>query len=129
MGLPKRILIVDDDQNMLQLLQSFLCDTYRVTMANNGKAAIDSIKMQKPDLVLLDYMMPGMTGKETLEIIRSDAELRKLPVFFLTGVSDSARISECLKLNPNGYILKPIGKFSLLARIRAFFEESELDSL
>lgn len=129
MGLQKKILVVDDDRNMLQLLQSFLKETYTVTMVSSGQAAIDSARINRPDLILLDYMMPEMTGKETLEIIRKDDELKNIPVFFLTGVSDRTKISECLKLNPSGYILKPIGKFSLLARIRAFFEENELDNL
>lgn len=125
----KKILVVDDDQNMLQLLYSFLRDSYRVTMVGNGKDALESLRKQKPDLMLLDYLMPEMNGKETLEIIRKDENLKDLPVFFLTGVSDSNKISECLKLEPSGYILKPIGKFSLLAKIRAYFEESELDRL
>lgn len=125
----KKILVVDDDQNMLQLLYSFLRDAYRVTMVSSGEAALESLKKQKPDLMLLDYLMPGMDGKETLKIIREDENLKDLPVFFLTGVSDSNKISECLKLDPCGYILKPIGKFSLLARIRAYFEENELEKL
>ncbi|MBD5539880.1 MAG: response regulator [Lachnospiraceae bacterium] len=125
----KKILVVDDDQNMLQLLYSFLRDSYRVTMVSSGKDALESLRKQKPDLMLLDYLMPEMNGKETLEIIRNDENLKDLPVFFLTGVSDSNKISECLKLDPSGYILKPIGKFSLLAKIRAYFEESELDRL
>lgn len=125
----KRVLVVDDDQNMLQLLYAFLRDSYQVIMADNGKAALESLRSHKVDLVLLDYLMPGMNGKETLEKIRGDEELKDLPVFFLTGVSDSTKISECLKLDPIGYILKPIGKFSLLAKIRAYFEEVELDSL
>lgn len=125
----KKILVVDDDQNMLQLLYSFLRDSYRVTMVSSGKDALESLRKQKPDLMLLDYLMPEMNGKETLEIIRKDENLKDLPVFFLTGVSDSNKISECLKLDPSGYILKPIGKFSLLAKIRAYFEESELDKL
>ena len=119
----KKILVVDDDQNMLQLLYTFLRDSYRVTTATNGQEALDMIREKRPDLVLLDYLMPGMNGKETLEVIRNDAELKDLPVFFLTGVSDTNKISECLKLDPIGYILKPIGKFSLLAKIRAYFEE------
>lgn len=125
----KRVLVVDDDQNMLQLLYAFLRDSYEVVMADSGKAALDCLRTQKADLMLLDYLMPEMNGKETLEKIREDEKLRDLPVFFLTGVSDSAKISECLKLDPIGYILKPIGKFSLLAKIRAYFEESELDAL
>lgn len=125
----KRVLVVDDDQNMLQLLYAFLRDSYQVIMADNGKAALESLRSHKVDLVLLDNLMPGMNGKETLEEIRKDEELKDLPVFFLTGVSDSTKISECLKLDPIGYILKPIGKFSLLAKIRAYFEEVELDSL
>ncbi len=119
----KKILVVDDDQNMLQLLYAFLRDSYRVTTATNGQEALDMIREKRPDLVLLDYLMPGMNGKETLEVIRNDEELKDLPVFFLTGVSDTNKISECLKLDPIGYILKPIGKFSLLAKIRAYFEE------
>lgn len=119
----KKILVVDDDQNMLQLLYTFLRDSYRVTTATNGQEALDMIREKRPDLVLLDYLMPGMNGKETLEVIRNDEELKNLPVFFLTGVSDTNKISECLKLDPIGYILKPIGKFSLLAKIRAYFEE------
>ena len=119
----KKILVVDDDQNMLQLLYAFLRDSYRVTTATNGQEALDMIREKRPDLVLLDYLMPGMNGKETLEVIRNDEELKDLPVLFLTGVSDTNKISECLKLDPIGYILKPIGKFSLLAKIRAYFEE------
>lgn len=121
----KRILVVDDDQNMLQLLYNFLKDTYKVTTATNGDEAIVKIREEKPDLMLLDYLMPGKNGKETLEIIRQDNEIADLPVFFLTGVSDTNRITECLKLNPIGYILKPIGKFSLIAKIRAYFETVE----
>ena len=121
----KKVLVVDDDQNMLQLLYAF----YHVIMAESGKAALEWLRSQKVDLILLDYLMPGMNGKETLEEIRKDEELKDLPVFFLTGVSDSTKISECLKLDPIGYILKPIGKFSLLAKIRAYFEEMELESL
>ena len=119
----KKILVVDDDQNMLQLLYTFLRDSYRVTTVTNGQEALDAIRQEIPDLILLDYLMRGMNGKETLEIIRKDEELKDLPVFFLTGVSDTNKISECLKLEPIGYILKPIGKFSLLAKIRAYFEE------
>ena len=119
----RKILVVDDDQNMLQLLYTFLRDSYRVTTATNGQEALDMIREKRPDLVMLDYLMPGMNGKETLEVIRNDEELKDLPVFFLTGVSDTNKISECLKLDPIGYILKPIGKFSLLAKIRAYFEE------
>lgn len=125
----KKVLVVDDDQNMLQLLYAFLRDSYHVFMAESGKEALECLHSQEVDLVLLDYLMPEMNGKETLEKIRGDEELKELPVFFLTGVSDSAKISECLKLDPIGYILKPIGKFSLLAKIRAYFEEEEMNSL
>lgn len=81
----KRVLVVDDDQNMLQLLYAFLRDSYQVIMADNGKAALESLRSHKVDLVLLDYLMPGMNGKETLEEIRKDEELKDLPVFFLTA--------------------------------------------
>ncbi len=119
----RTVLVVDDDRNMLRLLQAFLRDNYLVRAVESGEEALSVLKSDdKPDLVLLDYLMPGMDGVETLSRIRDDEEIRDTAVFFLPGVAESAKINECMKLDPKGYILKPIGKLSLLAKLKEYFE-------
>ena len=66
-----------------------------------------AIGKKRPDLILLDYEMPVCDGKQTLEMIRADEDLRDIPVLFLTGVSDRAHIEAVLDLKPAGYMLKP----------------------
>ena len=66
-----------------------------------------AIGKKRPDLILLDYEMPVCDGRQTLEMIRADADLMDIPVIFLTGVSDRAHIEAVLGLKPAGYLLKP----------------------
>lgn len=113
----KHILIVDDDKNMLKMLHLFLRDEYEVTMVDSGKLALEAVIKHTPDLILLDYMMPLFDGPHVLEIIRKREESRNVPVLFLTSVTDKEKILECLSLNPQGYLIKPISRSELLQRV------------
>ena len=113
----KHILIVDDDKNMLKMLHLFLRDEYEVTMVDSGKLALEAVIKHTPDLILLDYMMPLFDGPHVLEIIRKREESRYVPVLFLTSVTDKEKILECLSLNPQGYLIKPISRSELLQRV------------
>lgn len=113
----KHILIVDDDKNMLKMLHLFLRDEYEVTMVDSGKLALEAVIKHTPDLILLDYMMPLFDGPHVLEIIRKREESRNVPVLFLTSVTDKEKIIECLSLNPQGYLIKPISRSELLQRV------------
>lgn len=113
----KHILIVDDDKNMLKMLHMFLRDEYEVTMVDSGKLALEAVIKHTPDLILLDYMMPLFDGPHVLEIIRKREESRNVPVLFLTSVTDKEKIIECLSLNPQGYLIKPISRSELLQRV------------
>ncbi|MCR5723333.1 MAG: response regulator [Lachnospiraceae bacterium] len=113
----KHILIVDDDKNMLKMLHMFLRDEYEVTMVDSGKLALEAVIKHTPDLILLDYMMPLFDGPHVLEIIRKREESRNVPVLFLTSVTDKEKILECLSLNPQGYLIKPISRSELLQRV------------
>ena len=113
----KHILIVDDDKNMLKMLHLFLRDEYEVTMVDSGKLALEAVIKHTPDLILLDYMMPLFDGPHVLEIIRKREESRNVPVLFLTSVTDKEKIIECLSLNPQGYLVKPISRSELLQRV------------
>lgn len=104
----KTILVVDDDATTLRSLKSILENDYSVELANSGEKAFQMMEKKIPDLVLLDYEMPGMNGKEVLEKIRGTQQYAKLPVIFVTGVTDKDHITALIRLRPSGYLLKPI---------------------
>ncbi len=101
------ILVVDDNPVMLRTMQSMLARKYRVIFATSGPQAIAAIAKEKPDLILLDYEMPVVNGKMTLEILRSEDSTRDIPVVFLTGMDDANHVKDVLALRPEGYLLKP----------------------
>ncbi len=113
----KNILVVDDNPITLRELNSMLSDEYNVTVATSGLQAMTSIGKHRPDLIILDYEMPVCDGQKTLEMIRSDEELKDMPVIFLTGVNEQKHLESVLKLNPAGYLLKPADKDKLLSLI------------
>ena len=116
--LRKNVLIVDDDPVTLRSIREMLKDVYEVSVATSGSKAMTTIGKLRPDLILLDYEMPVCDGKQTLEMIRADEELRNIPVFFLTGINDKAHIEAVVSLRPQGYLLKPISRDDLLAAIQ-----------
>ena len=119
----KHILVVDDDPLILKLIRAYLQDDYKVSVVNSGKIAIDFLLKYKPDLILLDYLMPLYNGATVLKIIQSKPNTKDIPVFFLTGKTDIDTVAECLAFHPAGYIVKPVAKAALLERLRKFFAE------
>ncbi len=113
----KTILVVDDKANVVNLLSDYLCGNgYRVVTAANGREALYQARHEKPDLILLDIMMPEMDGFEFMRVYRKE---RDTPVIVLT-----ARIEETdkvigLELGADDYVAKPFGMAELVARIRA----------
>lgn len=114
----KHILVVDDDPGMLKLIRAHLEDEYDVATAINGALALRFLAHKTTDLVLLDYEMPGVDGAAILENIREHEFSKNIPVIFLTGVSDASRIRKVLAMKPDGYLLKPIDKATLVATLR-----------
>ena len=121
LGNRKHILIIDDDLNTLKTLRYYLQDTYKVTVVNSGKVAVDFLLKYTPDLILLDYMMPMFNGAAVLKIIKSREATKDIPVYFLTGQTDRETVIECLALKPAGYIIKPVAKDALLAKMEEAF--------
>lgn len=113
----KSVLVVDDDVRMLNVLKLYLEDLYDVTVVPSGKLALKYLDKKQADLVLLDYMMPDMTGPEVLKEIRENSPQPNIPVVFLTGVSDKDFVMRGLALRPAGYLLKPISREELLERV------------
>lgn len=112
------ILVVDDNALVLRNVKTILEEEYNVIIANNGEKGLEFARTRKPDLILLDYEMPGMNGNEVFAKIKEDSELCNIPVIFLTSVSEKNQIMEVMKNRPNGYILKPPAKDKLIEVIK-----------
>lgn len=114
----KHVLVVDDDPMMLKLIKEQLKDEYAVGTAVSGNLAMKFLENKSTDLILLDYEMPLENGAMVLKRLRRNPTLAKLPVIFLTGVSDRQKIKEVIDLKPRGYLLKPIEKDKLIGIIK-----------
>lgn len=116
-----KILVVDDDIVFLRTAMNYLNEEYRVSVVKSGLEALSYMSKEKPDAILLDYEMPDFDGPQTLKMIRTNEELKNIPVFFMTGVNDPELVKKALELKPQGYILKTTSKNELLDRLAEFF--------
>lgn len=103
----RNILVVDDSPTTLRTIKAMLEEKYNVTCVPSGIKAIAQLEKRRPDLILLDYAMPVMDGKETLRLIRAEEDYAGIPVVFLTSLADKEHVTSVLSLKPNGYLLKP----------------------
>ncbi len=117
-----KILVIDDSLTIRQGMKQLLEENYEISMATSGLAAIRSITLDRPDLVLLDYEMPVCDGRQVLEMIRSDETLTDLPVFFLTGRVDPESVKKVIPLKPEGYLSKYLKPEEIKSNIDKFFE-------
>lgn len=119
----KKILVVDDSGSMLRSVKGWLEDRYNVSLANSGAMAIKYITLNRPDLILLDYEMPIVDGKQVLEMIRAEMEFAEIPVIFLTGKGDKDTIMKVKDLKPDGFLLKSMEPGQIIRAIDEFFEK------
>ena len=117
-----RILVVDDATIIHKTIKGYLDSRYEVATAISGKIALRFLKTKEVSLILLDYEMPDMNGPAVLEELRKDPYLASIPVVFLTGINDTEKIKNALALKPQGYLLKPVDRESLLAKIRELID-------
>lgn len=113
-----RILVVDDATIIHKTIKSYLDTRYEVATAISGKIALRFLNTKEVSLILLDYEMPEMNGPAVLEELRKDPYLATIPVVFLTGINDVEKIKSALALKPQGYLLKPVDRESLLEKIK-----------
>jgi two-component system alkaline phosphatase synthesis response regulator PhoP len=115
-----RILVVDDDKQIVRLVQSYLERAgYQVLIAYDGEQALHAIRRERPDLVVLDLMLPDRDGWEITRIVRGNESLATLPIIMLTAqVEDTDKIVG-LELGADDYIVKPFNPHEVVARVRA----------
>lgn len=121
----RKILVVDDSATIRQSVKSLLEGDYEVALAESGVAAIRTVTLNRPDLILLDYEMPVCDGRQTLEMLRLVPEFADIPVIFLTGRSDPDSVRKVMVLKPAGYLLKYLKPAEIKEKIDGFFEKLE----
>jgi len=123
--LKTKILVVDDETDVLLIVRTTLeNEGFDVVTASNGPDGLELTKETKPDLIVLDVMMPGMDGFEVLQRLKDDEATCLIPVLMLTGVSDRAKIQEALASGIDYYIVKPFEITDLLQKIRVVLRQS-----
>jgi putative two-component system response regulator len=123
------ILAVDDEASNLQLLRQILQDHYRLLFAKDGARALELARQENPDLVLLDVMMPGMSGYEVCASLKANPEPAAIPVIFVTALTDTADELEGFEAGAVDYITKPVSPPIVRARVRTHLSLVRMEEL
>lgn len=124
----KKILIADDEPDILEIISYNLnAEGYTVITAKDGNEAIEQAKKHKPDLIILDIMMPKKTGIEACQILRSNAEFKETIIIFLTALNDDNSEIKGLETGADDYLAKPISPRVLTSKIHALFRRLNKD--
>jgi len=118
-----KILAVDDENDVLLILKTALKDEYDVRTASNGPDALAMAEENPPDLVILDMMMPEMDGFEVLDELKKMPETSRVPVMFLTGISDKSKIRQALDKGTQYYLVKPFDYQDLMTKVSMAVKE------
>jgi len=120
------VLAVDDTPSNLDLLQDALGEDYKVKVATNGEKALElAVKEPRPDIILLDVMMPGMSGHEVCRVLKQNAETTPIPVIFVTAMSEMEDEMLGLALGAVDYITKPFNQEIVKARVKTHLAQFE----
>jgi len=114
----KTILLVDDEPDFVETVEFFLSGSdYQVLVAKNGKNALEQVKNQKPDLILLDVMMPEMDGLEACKRLKKDPATNSIPIIMLTAKGRKEDVVEAIAAGADSYVVKPFNLTDLVERI------------
>ena len=120
-----RILVADDDVDIRELVEFKLSTLgHDVVAVGDGQAAIDACQAQRPDLAVLDVMMPGVSGLEAVRVIRADPALAGLPVILLTARAQESDVETGFDTGADDYITKPFSPRELASRVQALLSRS-----
>jgi CheY-like chemotaxis protein len=121
----KKVLIIDDQSDIRRLILITLGNHFEVFEADNGEKGLNIIRQEKPDLVVLDIMMPGeLDGLQVLDIIKSDPELKHIHVLMVTARGQVSDYEEGIRRGAKAYFIKPFSPLRLVTLIKEIFEET-----
>ncbi|MCA9083222.1 MAG: response regulator [Planctomycetaceae bacterium] len=122
-----RVLIADDNEQNRELLDAYLADqNYEIMMAADGKETLAIVESNPPDLILLDIMMPRMSGYEVCEKLKSDPEKSRIPVLMVTALNEMGDIEKAVKSGCDDFLTKPVNQLELKTRVRSLLRVRHL---
>jgi two-component system alkaline phosphatase synthesis response regulator PhoP len=129
-----KILIADDNHQNCELLDAYLAaEGYQIKMVHDGQQTLESIAQSQPDLVLLDIMMPKVSGYEVCKRLKSSPETRDIPIVMITALAEMGDIEKAVNAGANDFLTKPVNKLELTTRVKTLLQnrhlKSELDRL
>jgi two-component system cell cycle response regulator len=114
------ILVVDDNEHNLELIQAYLDELGgEIRVARDGTEALDSIAATPPDIVLLDIMMPRMSGYQVCERIKANSATRDIPVIMVTALNEVGDVERAVDAGADDFLTKPVNKLELVTRVRS----------
>lgn len=117
---PKKVLVIDDNDAITVSVTFILRSMgYKVMAASDGEEGLKVFKMERPDVILLDYDLPKLHGSEVLKNVREHAELGETPVIMLTGNADEKIVKRLINMGVQNYILKPFEQKNLVAKVES----------
>jgi two-component system, OmpR family, alkaline phosphatase synthesis response regulator PhoP len=123
------VLIVDDNPQNVELLQAFLeALPVKIVTAADGIEALDKVKQHKPDLILLDIMMPRMSGFQVCRKLKSEPATRDIQILMVTALNELGDIEQASECGTDDFVSKPVNKFELLTRVKSLLRVRHLKS-
>lgn len=114
------ILVIDDEPNNFDVIETFLAnEKYQLHYASNGQDALQSLDVFKPDLIVLDVMMPGLDGIECCRRLKAMERWQSVPIIVVTALTTKADLVECISAGADDFISKPVNRMELTARVRS----------
>jgi len=121
------VLIVDDNEQNLELMQAYLEDLEcEIRVAGDGLEALASVEKAEPDLVLLDIMMPRMSGFQVCAKLKGAPKTRDIPIIMVTALNENADVERAVETGADDFLTKPVNKLELLSRVKAHLKVREL---
>jgi two-component system alkaline phosphatase synthesis response regulator PhoP len=121
------VLIADDNPQILELLEAYLEPlAVRVLTTKDGQTTLDVVERERPDLILLDIMMPKRSGFEVCRILKEDSRYRDIPIIMVTALNEVADMERARESGADHFLSKPVNKFELLDRVRNLLELRKL---
>lgn len=126
---PGRVLIADDNQPNRELLEAYLVDEgHELLMSVDGQQTLDIATQQLPDLVLLDIMMPKLSGYEVCQRLKQQPQTRSIPVLMVTALKDTGDIERAVAAGADDFLTKPVNRIELVTRVRSLLKVRHLQT-